>query len=294
VTLGVIWTRYVGGIREMVVASDSRLSGGRHWDGNPKIMLLPRSDAVLSFSGDTADAYPLMLQAWNAIEMYGPAKNRSMDLADLKSHLIRVFDHSRTFIGGLPRGQTVPDAPDAIFALSGYSWRTHSFHIWKLHYDASIPGFTFRPASEWDGQDADTHKMINYLGDDDAIAEAKRRLIDLLRARGKISTGSFDMEPFEVLRDIIRSGAFPRVGGPIQLVKVYEHANAAPIGVLWPDREGSVSLLGRPLMAYETTSWGVIDPDTPDRARPHSSYMPHPTENDDGEALMSDSEPSDS
>jgi hypothetical protein len=256
-------------------------------------MLLPRSDAVLSFGGDTDDAYPLMLQAWNAIEMFGPAKNRSMDLADLKGHLIRVFNHSRKFIGGLPRGQTAPSDPGAIFGFSGFSWRTRRFHIWKLYYDPSINAFTFRPTGEWGGQDADTHKLIDYLGDKDAIDEAKRRLVSLLRERSKISTGSFDMEPFEVLRDIIRSKTFPSVGGPIQLVKIYEHANTVPVGILWPDKEGSVSLLGRPLMAYETIPWGVIDPDTPDRARPRSSYMSYPTEDEDAERLMSDKEPSD-
>ncbi len=270
----------------MVVASDSRLSGGQHWDANPKIMLLPRSDAVLSFGGDTDDAYPLMLQAWNAIEMFGPAKSRSMDLADLKGHLVRVFNHSRRFIGGLPRGQRTPNPPVPFLpsaATPGGLWR---FHIWKLFYDASISKFTFKPAGEWRGQDAESHKLIEYLGDDEAIDEAKRRLVDLLRARGKISTGSFDMEPFEVLRDIIRANGFPGVGGPIQLVKIYEHANVAPIGVLWPDKAGSVSLLGRPLMAYELMPWGVIDPDAPDRARPLSSYPAYPTENEISEDLM--------
>ena len=104
-TLGIIWVRSVGQIRELVVASDSRLSGGQYWDANPKIMLLPRSDSVLSFSGNTNDAYPFMLQAWNAVKMYAPAENRAMDIADLKGHLIRVFNHSRNFITGLPRGQ---------------------------------------------------------------------------------------------------------------------------------------------------------------------------------------------
>jgi hypothetical protein len=286
-TLGIIWARSVGGVREMVVASDSRLSGGQHWDANPKIMLLPRSDAVLSFGGDTDDAYPLMLQAWNAIEMFGPAKNRSMDLADLKGHLIRVFNHSRKFIGDLPRGQDVPNDPGAIFAISGYSWRTRRFHIWKLFYDPSIRRFTFRPAGEWGGQDAEAHKLVDYLGDDDAIDEAKRRLVAVLRQKEKIARGSFDMEPFEVLRDIIRSKSFPSVGGPIQMVKIYEHANAVPVGVLWPDKTGSVSLLGRPLMAYEKTIWGVIDPDAPNRAWPMSAYLSYPEENEVAEDLMS-------
>ena len=69
-------------------------------------------------------------------------------------------------------------------------------------------------------------------------------------------------------------------------VKIYEHANAVPVGVLWPDKAGSVSLLGRPLMAYEKLAWGVIDPDAPDRARPMSSYLSYPAENEDADDLM--------
>lgn len=268
-TLGMAWVRAVGGVRELVVASDSRLSGGQHWDANPKIMLLPRSDAVISFAGNTWDAYPLMLQAYNAIKMFPPAEKRILDVPELKGHLIRVFDHARKFITGLPRGQHAPDDPDAIFVLSGYSWRTKKFHVWTLHYDRSLAGFTFRPTTEWGGQEPGAYKLITYIGDAEPIQKAKDALVSILRDRNKLQTGSLDMEPFEVLRDIIRSKAFPSVGGPIQLVKIYEHSNAVPVGVYWPDRaSGVISVLGRPLLEYEKSQWGVIDPDNPDRARP--------------------------
>jgi hypothetical protein len=42
-TLGMAWVRNFGSVRELIVVSDSRLSGGQFWDSNPKIMLLPRS-----------------------------------------------------------------------------------------------------------------------------------------------------------------------------------------------------------------------------------------------------------
>ncbi len=294
-TLGIQWVRSVGGIRELVVASDSRLSGGQCWEGNPKIMLLPRSDSVLSFGGNTDDAYPLMLQAWNAIEMYGPAKERSMDIAELKGHLVRVFNHSRTFITGLPHDQSAPDPAKAIFALSGYSWRTRRFHIWKLHHDKAIGNFTFRPATEWGGQKPNSLKLVSWLGDDDAIEEAKLRLVTLLKARGKISTGSLDMEPFEVLRDVIRANKFFSVGGPIQVIKVYEHANTQPIGVLLPNKKpGNLSIFGRPLMKYERIPWGVIDPDIPDRAHPFSAAELYEEPYGDGKTPTIDDENSES
>ena len=76
-TLGMARVRNLSSIRELVVASDSRLSGGQFWDANPKIMLLPRTDCVLSFAGQTYNAYPLMLQAANAIETFNNLKTRS-------------------------------------------------------------------------------------------------------------------------------------------------------------------------------------------------------------------------
>lgn len=268
-TLGISWVRAVGNVRELLIASDSRLSGGQFWDGNPKIMLLPRSDAVLSFAGNTNDAYPLMLQTFNAVKMHPPAESRAMDIAELKGHLVRVLNRSREFISHLPHGVTRPDDPEASFLLSGYSWKTKQFHVWTLYFDQLIDRFTFRPTHQWSGQEPEAYKLISFVGDDEAVAEAKNRLVEMLRERGKLERNSLDMEPFEILRDIIRENRFASVGGPIQLVKIYEHANAIPIGVYWPTKhQGTVCILGRPLMDYEKTPWGVMDPDQPERAYP--------------------------
>jgi len=266
VTLCISWVRKVGSITEMIVVSDSRLGGGQYWDANPKILMLPRTDAVLAFAGHTDDAYPLMIQAYNAIRMHGPANSRAMDLFDLKGHLVRVFNHSRSFITGLPNGQSSPDNPKAEFQLCGYSWKSKSFNVWKLHFDENKGKFTFRRTRSWKGQGEDSQKYVAYAGNEDVIEEAKGMLVDVLRAKGKLTQGSLDMEPFEVLRDLLRQGKFPSIGGPIQMVKIYEHSNAVPVGIYWPDEStGRVSVLGRPLMDFEITSWGVIDPDKPEQ-----------------------------
>jgi len=273
-TLCISWIRKAGPVNEMVVASDSRLSGGQFWDANPKIMLLPRSDSVITFAGNTWDAYPLMLQAYNSIRMHGPANSRAMDLTDLKGHLVRVFNHSRTFISGLPRGQILPDKPEVVFQICGYSWKFRTFSSWRLHFEESKGKFSFRRSTKWAGQGNDALKYISFTGDEDVVSAAKEKLIELLRARGKISVGSFDMEPLEVLRDLLREEKYPSIGGSIQLVKIYEHSNAVPVGVYWPDHKtGQICVLGRPLMHYERTPRGVIDPDLPSRAFP----MPHAT-----------------
>ncbi len=266
-TLNISWVRQVGSVTELIVASDSRLSGGKTWDANPKIMLLPRTDAVLAFAGHTDDAYPLMIQAYNAILMHSPANTRAMDLSELKGHLVRVFNHSRKFISQLGLTPNTPEIPKVEFQLCGYSWKYKNFSVWKLHFDENTKLFTFRRSTTWKGQDDESAKYVAYAGNDDVVQAAKDKLIAMLRARGKIDQGSFDMEPFEVMRDLLREGQFSSIGGPIQMVKIYEHSNAVPVGVYWPNKAGgNVSVFGRPLMDYEKMPWGVIDPDYPERA----------------------------
>lgn len=257
-TLGIAWVRHQGETREFVVAIDSRLSGGQAWDCCPKLLVLPRSDCVLGFAGDTHDAYPLMIQIQNAINMYPKTRDRTIDVVHLRGHMTRVFQHMREFIHSLPRGQREPTPLDANFIFGGYSWREKDFRFWKLRGDGQR--FIAEPPNHWGANPRQWR--IHFVGDDEVIGDAKKRLAAILRGRGKLPDGDFDMEPFEVLRDIIRGGRFPSVGGAPQLVKVYEHMNTLPFALYWPDRaSGKVTALGRPLMEYEVPSWPVLDPD---------------------------------
>ena len=70
------------------------------------------------------------------------------------------------------------------------------------------------------------------------------------------------MEPFEILRDMIRAGSHRTVGGPPQVVKVYPHMNCLQVGVYWPDRQsGQQTFMGRPLLPYERNFSLILDPD---------------------------------
>jgi hypothetical protein len=227
----------------------------------PKNNAFAEIGCVLSFAGSTFDAYPLMLHAYNAIESFNKLKTRGTDIAHMKGHLLRVFNRSREFISNLPSGQQAPDPADATFVLAGYSWREKRFRIWKLHFDANLQKYTFRPTSEWLGQEGES-KLIAFVGDEEVVREAKLQLVEKLRATDRLACGGLNMEPFEVLRDVIRSKSFPSVGGAPQVVKIYEHMNVHPFGVFWPDRRsGVVCLFGRPLMDYEKPPSGSIDPD---------------------------------
>jgi hypothetical protein len=259
-TLAIAWTRHVGTVVELVLASDSRLRGGFVWDCAPKVFPLLRSDCAIVFAGHTAIAYPIILQLNNALRLHDRSMNRGLPLGDYRGHVLRVINDMRRSMHDFAIPDTATGEEETYLILGGYSWRESQFVIWTLHFDRNIDVFTFRPATPWRGTDGE--KVLAIAGN--AVDEAKARLVNLLRARGKLEHGAFDMEPFEVLRDMIRGQVDPAIGGAPQLVKVYRYLNYAPFGVYWPSRSsGRRTLFGRALLDYEDCPFGLVDPDEP-------------------------------
>lgn len=240
-TLTLAWVRTTGDVEELVVASDSRLRPFA-WDAAPKILPLPRQDCVVAFAGATFYAYPMMIQMANTVASWDKAANRSQPLEEMKGHLVRVLDRMLDELSDVP--VELREAPGAFFLLAGFSWRSQSFKIWMLHFDASIDRFTFRPATRWSGGNA--LKVLALVGDH--VAEAKERLTELLRSEDRLTSGGFDMEPLQVLGDLVDSPEHPSIGGQVQLVKIYRSLRVVPFVV---DRNGVRSILGRPLLDYE-------------------------------------------
>jgi hypothetical protein len=91
--------------------------------------------------------------------------------------------------------------------------------------------FIFHTISQGMTEEGSGNK-IAFVGDAEVVKAAKRRLVALTFARyGYFKKMPFDMEPFEVLRDMLRSNQYSSIGGAPQLVKIYEHMNATPFGV---------------------------------------------------------------
>jgi hypothetical protein len=92
-TVGAAWIRRGRYGEELWFASDSRLTGdGNIWDDCPKLLPLPRRDAVAGFSGSTAQAYPLLLQISNAIDCYHAAADGTLEFFNLVAHLESVVN----------------------------------------------------------------------------------------------------------------------------------------------------------------------------------------------------------
>jgi hypothetical protein len=258
-TLAVAWLRHVQDVRELVLASDSRLTGGYSWDACPKIVPLARQDCALLFAGDTAFAYPVMLQVASAVSMYSKSLDRSQDIFEFKGKVLEIINEMRRHIHSRVVAEAAPGEEKTYLLLAGYSWRRSDFAIWTLHFDESLDAFTFRPATRWRGIDGS--RLLAVAGD--SVREFKGRLTQLLAQTNKLDAGGFDMEPFEVLRDIIRTGINAAIGGPPQIVKIYRHMNVTPFPVYWPTAASrTIAMFGRPLLDYELPETGVLDPDT--------------------------------
>jgi hypothetical protein len=261
-TLAMAWIRTVGSHEEMVFASDSRLSGGSDWDCCPKLLSLPRGDSLLAFAGSTYDAYPMMLQFRNWVENNPGALNRARDITDLKKRMRMVFNDMRKFISDLPHGQTQPDPPDCELIFGGWSWKKLSFQAWRFHYVPSRGILDFEPVQS--GLIVGRDHPIVFAGTRAAVEAARTQIVEMLKAGGNFRPGKryFDMEPFEALRDIIRSNVYADVGGPPQVIKVYQHGNSQPFAVKWKMPGGRyTTVLGRPLFPGEQTRLPLIDPD---------------------------------
>ena len=254
-TLALAWTCTVGKAQELFCATDSRLRFGGHWDCGPKLFPTCRGDSVIMFAGDTIYAYPIIHHMQAAISQHPKSASRALDLPELKGHLLRVLNATIEEVSDLPKEVATPEVE---FIFTGYEWRRKKFNGWLLHYDKSINRFTFRPMGAW--QRNKSAKKFMLAGD--YKEEFKERLVSLLRDRRKLTQGDFEMEPFEVLRDMLRSGDFNCIGGPPQLVKLYPHLNTTPVAVFWPSAEEErISVDGRALLDYEKTELPTLDPD---------------------------------
>lgn len=243
----------------------------------PKAIALPRGDSAICFAGETQFAYPMMIQASLAIEAYGKSLSRAMDLHHLKGYLINVL----TEMALLTRSHLADEKiPKVTFILAGYSWETKSFHIWRINYQEFERRFVATHAKEFVGHLG----QVAFAGDVQMAAWS--RFYKLMRERFGVKHNKpgtaigLDMEPFEVVRDLLREAPpYGSIGGAPQMIQIYQHMNARPIGVYWPDRRGGrIHLMGRPILEYETIDHWSMDPDTFDRY--HFSY---PTRKRDSE-----------
>jgi hypothetical protein len=253
-TLAAVFIRKVPNRRdrdELVVVADTTLTGGQRFDQGTKIFQLPRSDALFCFAGLTYYAYPLAMQLAASIGSYDRSADRRHPLRRVVQHASRIFAQSFKLIHHTPSDGMPVDMP-ASFLFGGFSWHDNGFKIWRISMNRE--GRVF-PLEEIKAGYA-------FIGTEVALPDAEARLQALLRERQK-TPDALDMEPFEVVRDVIRGGAYSDIGGVPQIAKVFRHMTTHFYATLWPCVDGRVRphAFGRPLHGWEKTSWSMFDPD---------------------------------
>jgi len=282
-TISIAWVRKRENFEEMFFASDSRLSGGQNFDACPKMLGLPRQDCAIAFAGVSGDGFSMMLQLSLAIEAFTPAKTRGVELPALRTHALKIFNAMSKRITTDIRGAEANFTdPGAAFLFGGYNWRSKSFELWSLQFDSTTHEYVAHTGSIlcWDVQErklvfqVDPRKehlpiaMLAFAGDQSGAA--RRMLFSRLTKRIKSgeSVDRLGMEPFEVIRDLLRNPNERRpansqtIGGAPQLLRVSQSCQTSSFAVYWTvDGERRLHLQGRPVLPYETLNTFSIDPD---------------------------------
>lgn len=265
-TIAAAWVRTLeNGGEELVFCSDSRLSSGKRFDHCQKTFYFNRTDAAICFAGRTDWAYPMIISAIKAANLHLPSQSRALSLSKFKSHLLNILNQMQREVHSFAIGENIPDVT---FIFGGYDWLQSCFRIWQISFDANKSTFI---AHERNGSNLfGSLGKIEIAGDSEWVSEMRARLKELSQKRYGLDmrqpkSARFDMEPFEIIRDLLRA-ATPgdSIGGSPQGVKVYQYMNAVDVAFFWPTMEGGrLYLSGRPLLDYERASINsVVDPDT--------------------------------
>lgn len=253
-TLCAAWVRQENGNQELVFATDSMLTGGGEtWKHGIKLFELPRKDSLLCFAGETAKAYPLILNLISSIKFDQKLMNQHTDLTQVLDYLCNTFTE---LINSLVNEINTGDDPYAAarFIFGGWNWKSQLLEFWEIYYGSEEKRFLFKGCDSGD--------PMAYLMIGDHLNEAEEILMEELTNNGKRINGPFDMEPFMVLAKMARdSSKYRSIDGALQVAKVYQSGSTEFYGVMWPSVKGKYTFLGRELNPYVKPQIKFIDPD---------------------------------
>jgi hypothetical protein len=276
-TVGAAWISGSSESQQLWFATDSRLSGdGNIWDDCPKIMPLPRRDAIAAFSGDTAQAYPLMLQFSNSINSYRAASDGTLEFFRVAAHLQRVMNSMMDHVYPDPRlsGAITTERPfsssgDTV-VLGGYSRQQGGLVIRALHYQSGENQWRFEHIRSRIG--AGRQRIIKTFGDSRARNRFNYLLVKYLKDNGTHGQDvPFKLEPLAVMASLLRlpesrtDHQWPMdrrpitIGGAPQVIQLYPGAEATPLAVHW-EASGvpGAFVMGRRIFSYERLNVPLI------------------------------------
>ncbi len=143
------------------------------------------------------------------------------------------------------------EIPDVSFLFGGYCWHEQRFMLWKISYLLQEERFIDQVILHRGGN----LKKVVFIGD--YADDARNRLRGILGKREPDDNDGLDLEPLEVIRDMLTDKSEPAkdyhlIGGAPQMLKVYRSLNYTPFIVKWKIQDiEQMTFLGNPIRDSE-------------------------------------------
>jgi hypothetical protein len=248
VTIGLAYLRGAG-IREIVIASDSRLSGGETWDECQKVFPLRRGDCALVFAGAYYRFYPVFCQIVTFCDLHKRIYSRAVPIGQLSSKVQEVAQHLLSQVKDLPKN-TVHAEGSFEFLLCGWNWENGVPFLRHFRYDDQTGKVSRRHIPMGVSKRSDS-QPVYFIGD--CVPTVKKNYNRTVKP-----TDVLDYEPIELVQTVIDSGEINTIGGVIQGVKIYRHLNSLPLAI---KRQTERYVFGRQLFAWEEVEYEVANLD---------------------------------
>lgn len=265
-TITIAWERKLGKYSEIVLCSDSRLTGGGNIDVCQKIFPLPRGDAAVGFCGSTLIAYPIINQFISYVCHYKKNLDRALDGTQLSRRLAELANKFlESYIDPIDLRSELMETS---FITAVYSWKLQRPIINKIVYDGGPKRYVAASSRFPKAKSPRLHKAGQFA----LIGDISNRYYDTLSTLIDFeSSSAFDMEPFSALASMLNNPEFISrksalrgpIGGAPQLFKIYPYLKTLEIAVRWPNAEsGKLFLNGREIFDFEKIMIPEIDAET--------------------------------
>lgn len=250
-SLCIAWVRKNKDMEELCMIADSCFSGGQRFLAAPKIFPLSRNDCAIACAGATSYSFPVVEHIMKAVELNQKFRDRACDVAEFRHS---ILDITNKCLIEEQEPEFVDDGPDFSMIFAGYSWRLKKFCLWEIHYDKYQKKMNYTTPS--------TIKRVPFAVIGDMVSKVRHLLYQRLEADGVKDRGFVDMQPLDVLIQMIDdTDANTRsIGGYPQMVKIYPFMRVLPIGFRQTKNDKNIiSYCGRPLLDYEIFPYPIYD-----------------------------------
>lgn len=258
-TLCVSWIRRAGRTKELMLAADSLLNGGGDFMEAPKIFPLKRGDCAIACAGDTAYTFPIVTHILQSIDLNVKSRTRAQDFVELVHYFEELMN---SCLASVVAPITDKDkGPDFQMLFVGYSAKLKDFKMVVFQYDKS------RKVMKRRTEKTLKKNKVAVIGDKGATKKGETNLVSLYRRELFLrleadcigDNGCIDMQPLDVLNNIIKDNRYRTVSGHLQMLKICDFMSILPYAIMEDNNPESIYYMGRKLMNYETFPYPIYN-----------------------------------